>query len=195
MPVDPDAVGRLAVVGQDYDLLRHVYEAAGEVAGVRGVEGGVGQTLARAVGGYEVLQDAETLSEVGFDGTVDDTALWSGHQSAHSGHLLDLCDVALGSGVGHEVNAAVVFEVSLNDLGELVVGLGPDVDCVLVSLLLGDESVHVLLFEIVDLVLGSANPLPFLFVPAAVDNFVLLRGHRDVADRDGDSRLGRICEA
>ena len=67
-PVDPDAVGSLAVVGQDYDLLRHVYEAAGKVAGVRGVEGGVGQTLARAVGGYEVLQDAETLSEVGFDG-------------------------------------------------------------------------------------------------------------------------------
>ena len=58
-----------------------------------------------------------------------------GHQAAHTGHLLDLGDVALRAGVGHQVDSAVVAEVLLDDLGKVVVGLGPDRDGVLVALL------------------------------------------------------------
>ena len=56
-----DAVERLAVDLVDDDVLRHVGELAGEVAGVGGLEGGVGQTLAGAVRGGEIFQHAEGL--------------------------------------------------------------------------------------------------------------------------------------
>ena len=45
-----DAVERVAVDLVDDDVLCDVGELAGEVAGVGGLEGGVGQTFARAVG-------------------------------------------------------------------------------------------------------------------------------------------------
>ena len=51
----------LAVDLVDDDVLRHVGELAGEVAGVGGLEGGVGQALAGAVGGGEILQHARGL--------------------------------------------------------------------------------------------------------------------------------------
>src|SRR6185437_4426748 len=60
-----DAVHRAAVVVADDDVLGHVHQAAGEVAGVGRLERRVGQPLARAVGGDEVLQHRQPLAEVG----------------------------------------------------------------------------------------------------------------------------------
>ena len=69
-----DAVQGAAVEAFDDDVLGHVGELAGEVAGVGGLEGGVGQALAGAVGGGEVLQHGEAFAEVGLDGGFDDFA-------------------------------------------------------------------------------------------------------------------------
>ena len=54
--VDLDAVERAAVELGDDGVLRDVDETAGEVAGVRGLERGVGETLAGAVRRDEVLE-------------------------------------------------------------------------------------------------------------------------------------------
>ena len=51
-----DSVQRAAIVLADDRVLRHVDQAAGQVAGVRRLERGVGEALARAVGRDEVLQ-------------------------------------------------------------------------------------------------------------------------------------------
>jgi hypothetical protein len=75
---DVDAVHRPAVVVGDDHVLAHVHQAAGQVAGVRGLERGVGQPLARAVGGDEVLQHGEALAEVRGDGVLDDLARRAG---------------------------------------------------------------------------------------------------------------------
>jgi hypothetical protein len=48
----------------DDDVLRHVHQLAGHVAGVGGLERGIGQTLAGAVGGDEVFQHGQALAEV-----------------------------------------------------------------------------------------------------------------------------------
>ena len=60
---------------RDDDVLRHVDEPAGQVAGVRGLEGGVGQTLAGAVRGDEVLEHRQAFAEVRGDRALDDFAV------------------------------------------------------------------------------------------------------------------------
>ena len=71
---DADAVERAAVDLADDRVLRHVDEAAREVAGVRRLERGVGEALAGAVRRDEVLEHAETLAEVRGDRRLDDLA-------------------------------------------------------------------------------------------------------------------------
>src|SRR5699024_9823022 len=64
----PYALGGAAVVLADDDVLRDIDQAAGQVTGVRGTQGGVGQALARASAGDEILQDGQALAEVSLDG-------------------------------------------------------------------------------------------------------------------------------
>ena len=59
-----DAVHRAAIDLVDDDVLRDVDESARQVARVRGLERGVGQTLAGAVRGDEVLHDRQAFTEV-----------------------------------------------------------------------------------------------------------------------------------
>ena len=99
-----DALRRAAVVHGDDDVLGHVGQLAGEVAGVGRLQGRVGQALAGAVGRAEVFQHAQALAEVGLDRRLDDLARRLGHQTAHAGQLADLLDAAAGAGVGHEVD-------------------------------------------------------------------------------------------
>ena len=53
---DVDAFDGAAVVLADDDVLRHVDQTTGEVAGVSGLECGIGQALTCAVGRDEVLR-------------------------------------------------------------------------------------------------------------------------------------------
>ncbi len=63
-----DAVERAAIVLADDHVLRHVDQAAGQVAGVGGLECRIRQALARAVRRDEVLQHREAFTEVCRDG-------------------------------------------------------------------------------------------------------------------------------
>ena len=102
--LDVDAVGGAAIDFVDDDVLRHVHQAAREVAGIGGLERGIGQALTRAVRGDEVLQHGEAFAEVGGDGRLDDFAGGLGHQAAHTGKLADLLFRSAGAGIGHDVN-------------------------------------------------------------------------------------------
>ena len=59
--LDVDAVGGAAIGLVDDDVLRHVDEAAGEVAGVRGLKRSIRQTFTRTVSRDEVLQHGRGL--------------------------------------------------------------------------------------------------------------------------------------
>ena len=102
--LDVDAFGGAAIVLADDHVLRHVHQAAGEVAGIGRLQSGIGQTLAGAVRGDEVLQHVEAFAEVGGDGGFDDLAGGLGHQTAHTGKLADLLFGTARAGVGHDVN-------------------------------------------------------------------------------------------
>ena len=175
-------------VGDD-DVLRRVHELVRQVARVRRLEGGVGQTLARAVGGDEVLHDGQALAEVRRDGLLDDLARRLGHQTAHARELLELLAVAARAGIdGHEhrvdfLAALVVFEGAEEHVGDFVTGVGPDVDDLVVTLAVRDDAAAALLVDLADLLVGALQ-------------FDLLLARDDhVEDADGNARAGRLGEA
>ena len=104
-----DAVERAAVDLVDDDVLRDVGELAGEVAGVGGLQGGVGQALAGAVGGGEVLEHRQAFAEVGLDRRLDDLAGRLGHQTAHAAELTHLVDATAGLGRRHHGDGVEVL--------------------------------------------------------------------------------------
>ena len=100
--LDPDAVGRAAIFLTNNHVLRHIHQLAGHVTRVGGLERGVGQTFAGAVGRDEVLKHCEALAEVGENRLLDDVAGRFGHEPAHAGELADLLPVAARARIDHE---------------------------------------------------------------------------------------------
>ena len=140
--LDPDAADRAAVVLADDQLLGHVDQAAGQVAGVGGTEGGVGQALAGAVGRDEVLQHRQALAERGLDRPGDHLTAGVGHQALHAGDLADLLAVPRAPestimSIGLKVMLGHGLLHGLPDLG---VGRRPDLDLLLAPLVVGDDA-------------------------------------------------------
>ena len=151
-----DAALRAALLHGDDGVLRDVDEAAREVTRVRRLQRGVGQTLAGAVRGVEILQNRQAFLEVGDDRALDDLARGLGHQAAHGGKLAHLRRRAARARMRHHVDrvhrlvAAVLVLAHGGDalhhlFGELVRALRPGVDDLVVLLALGDQAVVVLL--------------------------------------------------
>ena len=151
---------RAAILLVDDDVLRRVHELAGQVTGVRGLERGVGETFARAVRGDEVFEHGQAFAEVRGDRPLDDFAGRLGHQTAHAGELLDLLAVAARAGVHHQEDgvqflaALVVLEGAEHDVRDLVAGVRPDVDDLVVALAVGDDALAILLLDRLDLLVG-----------------------------------------
>ena len=129
------------------------------------------------MGGDEVLQHREALTEVRLDGPRNDVALGVGHQTSHGGDLTHLGHVSTGTGVHHHVDGVGAGEVGLHRLGELGSGLRPDLDEVLTPLLLGDGTTLVLLVD-----LGS---------PLLVARQDLRLGRRGLHVTDGHGHTGQ----
>ena len=186
---DPDAVGGAAVVLLDDDVLGHVHQLAGHVTGVGGLEGGVGQTLARAVRGDEIFQHRKALAEIRQNRFFDDVAAGLGHETAQAGELAHLLFVAARAGIHHQVDR-VVFLLALgrlegaeHDAGNHIGAMCPDVHDLVVTFARGDDTFAILLFDFFDLLLGGVNL------------FVAFLGHDHVVDADGRAGLGGFTEA
>ncbi len=158
------SVGAAIVFGDDH-VLRHVHQAARQVAGIGRLQSGIGQTLTGAVRGDEVLQHVQAFAEVGGDGGFDDLARGLGHQTAHTGKLADLLFGTARAGVGHDVNrievaagAVVLFHGREHFVGNLLRNLGPDFDDLVVALAVGDGAVLILAFDVHHFLFGVAAP-------------------------------------
>ena len=187
-----------AVHVRDHQVLRHVHQATGQVTGVGGLQRRVGETLARAVRGNEVLQDVQALAEIGGNGRFDDRAVRLRHQPAHARELANLGGRAPRTGVGHHVDGiegllpgfiALGVEHALraqflhHRLGDMVVGSRPDIHDLVVPLAIRDQSGCVLILDLLHLLLGD------------LENAVLLLGDHHVVDPEGNARVSRIVEA
>ena len=178
-----DEVLGLAVVGADDHVLGDVDQSPGQVAGVGGAQRRVGEALAGAVGGDEVLEHRQALHEVGLDRALDDLALRIRHQAAHPGELADLLERSARSRVGHHEDRVELVEVVLHRLRDLVGGLVPEHPQLLLAVLLGEQPVVVLALDLGHLLL------------VAVEDLLLVRRRDDVVLRDRDPGLGREVEA
>ena len=149
------AAGGSAIRLGDDEILRHIHETTCQVARVGGLERRVGQALTRPVRRNEVLKNVQAFTEVRGDRRFDDRAIRLGHQAAHAGELANLRRGTARAGVGHHVDRverllAHVLPVTVDDrlggkllhhgLADLVAGLAPDVDHVVVALLRGDQA-------------------------------------------------------
>ena len=191
-------VSGAAVVFDHHQILGHVDQSTGQVAGVGSLERGIGQAFSGAVRRDEVLQNVQTFAEVRGDRGLDDRAVRLGHQAAHAGELTDLCSRAASTRVGHHVDGiegllidhlAVTIgdllglELIHHGLADFVAGLGPDVDHLVVTLALGHQTRGVLLLDLLDLGLGSSQQRD------------LLRRHQHVTDGNRDAGTGGQTEA
>ena len=184
-PLDPDAADRAAILLADDELLGDVDQSTGQVARVGRAQGGVGQSLAGAVGRDEVLEHREALTERGLDRPGDHLAPGVGHQALHAGDLADLLAVPPGSGVDHHVDRVEgdVGHRLLHGLPDLGVGRRPDLDLLLAPFVVGDDAPLELGLRLLRLLL------------VAVEDGPLVRGRHHVADGDGQTRLGPVTEA
>ncbi len=158
-----DIVGGAAVILADDHVLRDVNQAPRQVTGVGGFERGIGQRFARAVTGDKELQHVHAFPQVGLDRDFDRAAAGIAHVAAHTGQLLDLVDVATGTGLRHHIDRVVAPEIDLERLGNFIGCLQPGLDNRLVAALVveqpaleaaidlvdsGFRFVHILLFDI-----------------------------------------------
>ena len=192
------AVLRAAVVFDHDQVLRHVDQAACQVARVRGLQRRVRQALAGAVGGDEVLQNVQAFAEVRGDRRLDDRAVRLGHQAAHAGQLADLRGGTARARVGHHVDGVerllvhrlavavgrlLLRQLAHHDLADFVAGLAPDVDHLVVALAGRHQARDVLLLDFLDFLLG------------ALDQGGLFLRHQHVVDRDRDAGARGQAEA
>ena len=156
----------------DDAVLRHVDQTPRQVARVRGLQRGVGETLAGAVGRVEVLEHRQAFLEVRDDRGLDDLARRLGHQAAHAGELLHLRRRTARAGVRHHVDRVDLLVAALVVLlgrprfrsiisSAICVGaLRPGVDHLVVLLALGDQAVVVLLLELLGELARRLDDLP-----------------------------------
>src|ERR1019366_2379448 len=185
---DVDAIDRAAIVFADDHVLRHVHQAPGQVARIRRLESGIGQSLAGAVGGDEVLQHRQAFAEVRRNRGLDDFARGLGHQPTHTGELTNLLLRTASAGVSHDVNGIDVadFVVLLHSGEHLVRHFfrdgRPDFDDFVVAFAVGDGAVQILLLHGDRLLFGVAYQARFA------------RRNDHVVDSDREARRGRIVE-
>ena len=179
----PDAFLHAAVILADDNLLGDVHQAAGQVAGVCGTQGGIGHALPGASGGDKVLQHAQALAEVGLDGDLDGAAGGVGHQAAHTGQLADLLHRAAGAGGRHHVDGVELLQIVLQGLGHIFGGLLPLLDNGAVALVIGHKAHLILILNIHDALFR------------VLDQLVLLGRHGHVVDGDGNGAPGGVLVA
>src|SRR6266568_8092748 len=112
-------VGTAVLLADDH-VLRHVHQPPGEVPGVGGTQRGVGQTLAGAVRGDEVLQHGQPLAEAGLDRPRDDLALRVGHEPSDRRDLPELEQVTASTRVDHLPQRVLLGQRRLHLLADLV---------------------------------------------------------------------------
>ena len=152
------AAQRAAVLLVDDDVLRHVDQTARQVTGIGRLQGRIGKTLAGTVRRDEVLEHRKALLEVRENRVLDDLLatldtrlLRLGHQTTHTAQLTDLLLGTTGSRVEHHVDrieTVVVLDQRVDHgLRQLRVDVRPDVDDLVVSLVVGNETHVVVLHD------------------------------------------------
>ena len=88
--IDVDAVGAVAILLADDNILRNVDKTAGQITRVSRSERGIGKTFTGAAGGNEVFEYIKTFTVVSSDGNLYRLTCGVGDKSAHTCKLTKL---------------------------------------------------------------------------------------------------------
>ena len=124
----------------DTQLLGHIHHSPGKITRVRRPQSRVGKSLPGAVSGHEILQNVQSLTEIGLNGQLYGSSRGVGHQSAHTRQLLNLLVGTTGTGVRHHVDIIVFIQARQKHLRQLFVRLIPGLNHRPVPLFLRDQS-------------------------------------------------------
>ncbi len=165
-----DTAKRTAVRLHDRHILSDIHETPRQVAGVGRLERRVGETLTSTVRGDEVLEDRQPFLEVRNNRVLDDLTgrsdkalLRLGHQTTHSAELPNLLLRSSSTGVRHHVDGVEAFLVCLQCIkqyvGDAVVCPGPDVNDLVVALVLGNEAQLIVATSLLNFAAGGGDQL------------------------------------
>ena len=178
----------LTIMRQDNHVLRHVHQAAGQIARVGRLEGGVRKPFSRSVRRNEILQYAQAFAEIRGDRGFHDFPARLGHESAHAGKLSNLLQTATRARVRPR-RAAAVHHVKvlalelLEHLARNLLGhLCPDIHNLVIPFAVCDEALAVLALDVDNLSLGF------------IDQGLLHHRNVHVVDSDRQPRLGGVLE-
>ena len=148
-------------------ILSNINQTTSQVTGVSCLQSRVGQTLTSTVSRDEVLKYVQTFTEVRSDRRFNNRAVWLGHQTTHTRQLTNLRSGTTSTGVGHHIHGiegllinflavavkhASRLQVVHHRLGNLIVGLGPQIDNLVVLLALGNQTGSILIFNFLNFV-------------------------------------------
>ena len=122
--------------------------------------------------GNEVLKNRKTFLKVRHNGVLDNliasatSFLRLGHKTTHTRELTNLFLTTTSTRVIHHIDGVEALIISLELLHqsfcELVVGVGPDIDNVVITLVIGDKTHGVLGHNFLNLFVGLFDKLFFL---------------------------------
>ena len=171
------AILRAAVLLRNDEVLRHIHQSAGEVAGVSRLQSRIGQTLTGTVGRHEVLQNVQAFTEVSRNRRFNNGAVRLRHQASHTGQLTDLGRRASGTGVSSHVHGVERFlgglvamavdnrldrQILHHDLTDFISGTAPDVHHLVIAFALRHETGGVLGLDLFHFLLSVINELLLL---------------------------------
>ena len=152
------AAERTTVLLVDDHVLCDVNQTACQITGVSRLQCGIGKTLTSTVRRDEILEHRKPLLEVREDRVLDDLLatldtrlLRLGHKATHTAQLTDLLLRTAGARVEHHVyrvETVVVLDQRVDhDLRQLGIDVRPDVDDLVVTLVVGDKTHVVVLHD------------------------------------------------
>lgn len=201
-----DTAERTAVLLGDDHIGGDIDETTGQVTGVGGLECRIGESLTGTVGGDEVVEYREPFLEVGQDRILHRLGSLAaadrlGHQTTDTGELLDLIGRSTGTGVHHHVDGIeavlVLLELLHEHLGDLVIDVGPDVDDLIVTLVVGDDTEIEVIHDLLDLAEAVSDDLLFLLRyddVGEVEGESCLVGHVVAEVLDAIEESGALCD-
>ena len=150
---------RTAILLIDDHVLSNIYQSTSQVTCVCGLQRRIRQTLTSTVGRNEVLQHRQTLLKVRQNRVLDDltafgtTLLGLSHQTTHTAQLTNLLLRTTSTRIQHHINGVETVHILGQGLGyglgQLVIDLSPNVDNLIVSLVVGDKTHIVALGDVV----------------------------------------------
>ena len=181
---DAHALAGATVLFADDDVLGHVHQTTGEVAGVSGTQCGIGQALTGTVGVVEVLQHGQTFAEGGLNRTGDVITVRVHNHALHTGQRPDLTHVTGSTRLHNHRNRVVVRVHVLDGLTDGVGSVLPQLYQAVVALALGQGALLPVL---------ALDALCFLLI--RLEDLGLIRQNQNVRHGDGHAGTGCPVEA